>query len=172
MNNDTCVDCGKQRKRGQGSTKLRLCSSCYSRQWRANNKTTKPCEWCGTNFEADRKETQYCGFSCAGKYQSTKRDGSEAWQQYQATVQANKKPKAPLLTQDEREAIWRARRSDLRKAYEDQDKQGFFSALSTQRAVHCYPGRLLGVARKNKPWAGWQKPLPPGCMVGHPIPGA
>lgn len=132
MNNDTCKDCGRQRKRGQGSAKLKLCASCYSRHWRANNKTSKVCEWCGTNFETARKETQYCGFSCAGKYQNSKLDGSEAWQQYQATVHANKKPDAPLLTQNEREAIWRTQRSELRRAYEDQDPEGFFDALKAR----------------------------------------
>lgn len=135
MTNDTCVDCGRQRKRGQGSAKLKLCSTCYSRHWRANNKTTKPCEWCGTNFKTDRKETQYCGFSCAGKYQNSKLANSEAWQDYQTKVQANKKPAQEPKTQEELQALWRSKRSPMRAAYEDQQWGTFHQELKRRCKV-------------------------------------
>src|SRR5690606_33593053 len=72
MNNDTCADCGKQRKRGQGSATLKLCSTCYSRQWRANNrqKYKHICEGCGATFTSARNETRYCSLSCHNIYQS------------------------------------------------------------------------------------------------------
>lgn len=129
MKQSTCIECGNQRKRGQGSAEKQLCSTCYSRQWRANNKITKECAWCGSAFKADRHETNYCGFSCAGKYQSSKRPDSPAWRDYQAQVQANKKPKPDTLTQDELRELWKSKRSPLRAAFEEARWGDFISHL-------------------------------------------
>lgn len=157
MNNDTCADCGKQRKRGQGSAKLKLCATCYSRHWRANNKTPKTCEWCGTTFHTSRNETQFCGLSCGGKYQNSKLAESEAWQAYQDQVQKGKKPAPTPVTQEELQANWRAQRSPMRAAYEDQQWGAFHHAVKerskvTQEGCWEWQGRTSSPRKSKSPY--------------------
>lgn len=169
MEQSTCIECGNQRKRGQGSAEKQLCSTCYSRQWRANNKITKECAWCGSTFKADRRETNYCGFSCAGKYQSSKRPDSQAWRDYQAQVQANKKPAPEPVTQEELKAIWRAQRSPMRAAYEDRQWEAFHKALKQRCTVSpggCWEWQGQGHKSKKSSsrypvvkWSGRARPV-------------
>lgn len=80
---------------------------------------------------------QYCGNLCKQRGLLELARASEAMALHNAARTVNAKPKAgaPVMSTEEREAYWKAQRSPIRAAYEDQDWPAVIEAIKAKSTI-------------------------------------
>ena len=124
-----CKETDCQRKvRARG-----MCTTHYSYWQRANAKHELTCAHCGSAFTYCRKDKATCSTAC---HQAFTR-GTDGWQGRAIVLPPAKpaKPKPPRKTDADRAATWKARRSLIRAAYEDNDWPALIEAIKASASV-------------------------------------
>lgn len=106
-----------------------MCITHYSRWYRKNTQHQLTCGHCGAIFTHNRKDRATCSNACHISFTLT----TEGYKG-RAIVPPPVKlaaPKKPKKTDAELSAHWKAQRSPLRAAYEDQDWPALIAAIKT-----------------------------------------
>lgn len=119
-----------------------MCAPCYGTWWRQNNQTEQACQHCGSTFNAGRKQA-YCSATC----QRTAASNSPV--RIASLKNRPKKTPTPRMSEAELTEMYRAKRSAIRAAYEDQNWEALTLAIrarSTETPLGCWEwgGRLSG----------------------------
>lgn len=118
-----------------------MCITHYSRWHRENTQHHLTCGHCGATFTHNRDDRATCSNACHLAFTLTT-DGYKSRTIVAPPVKprAAKKPK-PRKTEAELSATWKARRSAIRAAYEDQDWLGLIAAIradSSETPAECW----------------------------------
>lgn len=151
ITNHTCIEANCERP----VQARQLCASHYSVWHRAQKKHTITCAHCGEVKNVGRPRMQYCNALCKQRGLLEIARGSDAMALHNAARAANTKPPRESMSPEELEAYWKAQRSPIRAAYEDQDWPGVIAAIKSRSSVTddgCW--EWLGQSKQGKKSGG------------------